>query len=99
MLLLVSVYLYRVLHLPAQQLKDWSYNEPNRDFPYAAAISNETTFTSFLNVICLKFLNQKLLLQLFLNYDNLCLLPYPSIVGKGDKILLVTLIGFRTFLH
>jgi len=46
MLLLISVYLFRLLHLPAQQLKDWSYDEPNRDFPYAAAISKETTFPS-----------------------------------------------------
>jgi len=77
MLLLISVYLFRVLHLSAQQLKDWSCDEPNRDFPYAAAVSKETTFTSLLNVVCLKFLDQKFLLQLFLNCDNFCVsLPF-----------------------
>jgi hypothetical protein len=70
-----------------------------RDFSDAAAISKETTFMSLLNIICLKFLDHKSLLQLFLNCDNFCLFPYPSTVGKRDKILLVTLIGFRTFLH
>jgi hypothetical protein len=71
MLLLISVYLFRVLHLPAEQLKVWSYNEPNRAFPCAAAVSKETTFTSHLNAICLKFLDQKFLLQLFLNCDKI----------------------------
>jgi hypothetical protein len=94
MLLLVSVYLFRVLHRPAQYLKEWSYNEQNRDFPYAAAVSKETNFTSLLNVIGLKFLDQEFLLQLFPNCDNFCLFPDPSIVGKRDKILLVTLTGF-----
>jgi hypothetical protein len=28
MLLLISVYLFCILHLPAQQLKEWTYNEP-----------------------------------------------------------------------
>jgi len=54
---------------------------------------------SLLNIICLKFLDQKFLLQLFLNRGNFCLFPDPPIVGKWDKILLVTLTGFRTFLH
>jgi len=78
MLLLISVYLFRVLHLPAQQLKVLSYNEPNRDFPYAAAISKETTFAPLLNVICLKFLDQKFLLQLFLIViTSACFLTLP----------------------
>jgi len=56
-------------------------------------------FSFTLNVICLKFLDQKFLLQLFLSCDNFCVFSYLSIVGKRDKILLVTLIIFTTFLH
>jgi hypothetical protein len=45
----------------------------------------------FLDVICLKFLDHKSLLQLFINCENLCAFSDPSLSFK--KYVIATLIG------
>ena len=57
-------------HRAAPHLNGWSYNELNTNSIYARTQTKENPFLSILVVICLKFLDQKSLLQLFLNYDT-----------------------------
>jgi hypothetical protein len=75
LLLIISVYLLCVTHLPASQLEGWSYNELNPNCLYADMKTKENPL--LLDVICLKFLDQKSLLQLFLNCENSCMFPDP----------------------
>jgi len=70
-LLIFSVYLLRELvcvntHLAARQLEGWSYNELTQALVISKHEQSKMLFVLFLDVICLKFIDQKYL-QLFLN--------------------------------
>jgi len=57
-------------HRAAPHLNGWSYNEVNTNCIYDRTKTKENPFLFVLVVICLKFLDHKSLLQLFLNYDT-----------------------------
>jgi hypothetical protein len=67
-----------------------------QNFLYSDTVQ-ENPFTIFLNVICLKFLNQEYVLQVFLNCENFYLFP-DSLCSK-ICYLCDTSVGFMTVLH
>jgi len=72
-------------HLPAMQLEGWNYNELNSDCLYADTKTKEYAFLLFVDAFCLKFLEQKSLLQFFLNCEtSVCFLVLPFHSKKKD---------------